>query len=212
MKALNKIKRIKRYLDRILNVPDFPGITSSSWVSDTARVYNPNNLIMQEDTKIGDGSVIMNVNAKFIMKAHSAGALELLVITGNHPNVVGRFYRSITEADKAKLDVNNEYDKDVIVEEDVWIGSRVTLLNGVHIGRGAIIGAGSVVRNKIPPYAIVTGNPAKIIGFKFTPLETIEHEKVLYPENQRLSLETLEKNYKKYFSSRLNDIKQFTKL
>lgn len=53
--------------------------------------------------------------------------------------------------------------KPVIIDDDVWIGGRVTILPGVHVGKGVVIGAGSVVTKDIPEYAIVAGNPAKII-------------------------------------------------
>ena len=56
------------------------------------------------------------------------------------------------------------------------------------------------------------GNPAKVVGFTFTPKEIIEHEQALYPENERIPLETLEKNYRKYFLNRLKEIKQHTLL
>lgn len=54
----------------------------------------------------------------------------------------------------------------VIIENDVWIGGRVTILPGVHIGNGSIVGAGAVVTKDIPDYAIVGGNPAKIIRYR----------------------------------------------
>ena len=50
----------------------------------------------------------------------------------------------------------------VIIGNDVWIGSRVTILPGVHIGNGVVIGASSVVTKDIPDYAVVGGNPAKV--------------------------------------------------
>ena len=57
--------------------------------------------------------------------------------------------------------VNN--DKKVIIEDDVWIGEMVSILPGVTIGKGSIIGAGSVVTRDIPKYSIVVGNPARVI-------------------------------------------------
>ena len=51
----------------------------------------------------------------------------------------------------------------VIIEDDVWIGARVIILKGVHIKKGAIIGAGSVVTKDVLEYEIVAGNPAKLI-------------------------------------------------
>ena len=56
----------------------------------------------------------------------------------------------------------------ILVKDDVWIGENVLILSGVTIGKGAVIAAGSVVVKDIPPYAIVGGNPAKIIKFRFS--------------------------------------------
>lgn len=52
----------------------------------------------------------------------------------------------------------------ITVEDDVWFGAKVTILDGVTIGRGSVIGAGAVVTRSIPPYSIAVGVPAKIIG------------------------------------------------
>lgn len=62
----------------------------------------------------------------------------------------------------------------IIIEEDVWIGSKVVILSGVTIGRGSVIGAGSVVTKDIPRYMIAVGNPAKVIRRRFTE-ETITY-------------------------------------
>lgn len=51
----------------------------------------------------------------------------------------------------------------ITLEDDVWVGSDVTFLDGVHVGRGSVIGAGSLVRGAIPPYSIAVGVPAKVI-------------------------------------------------
>lgn len=63
---------------------------------------------------------------------------------------------------------------DTVVGNDVWIGQNVTVLPGVHIGDGAIIGANSVVSKDVPPYHIVGGNPVKIIRKRFDD-ETIDY-------------------------------------
>lgn len=55
----------------------------------------------------------------------------------------------------------------VIIENDVWIGQNCLIMGGVTIHNGAVVGARSVVTKDVPPYAIVGGNPAKIIGYRF---------------------------------------------
>ena len=54
-----------------------------------------------------------------------------------------------------------------VIENDVWIGQNATILPGVHIGDGAIIGANSVVASDVEPYSIVVGNPVKLIRYRF---------------------------------------------
>ena len=56
---------------------------------------------------------------------------------------------------------------EVVIGNDVWIGRSAIVLGGVSIGDGAVIGAGSVVTKNVPPYAIVAGNPARIIRYRF---------------------------------------------
>lgn len=51
----------------------------------------------------------------------------------------------------------------IVIDDDVWIGGHVVVLPGVRIGTGAIIAAGSVVTSDVPPFAVVGGNPARIL-------------------------------------------------
>lgn len=55
------------------------------------------------------------------------------------------------------------------IEDDVWIGANSVILSGVTIGRGSIIGAGSIVTKNVPRYSIAAGNPAKVIKSRFHP-------------------------------------------
>ena len=185
----------------------FGYIDKTSFVRLPSIIKGIQNVYLYENTHLLSNSLILATRAKFIMKKNSGAAEGLTVVCGNHFSKVGRTFMSITDAEKSK-----ELDKDIIVEEDVWLATNVTLLSGVVVGRGAAVGSGSVVRRPVPPYAVVFGNPAKVVGFKFTPEEVIEHEKVLYPEEERLPLELLEKNYKKFFLDRLPEIKSFTRI
>jgi virginiamycin A acetyltransferase len=56
----------------------------------------------------------------------------------------------------------------IIIENDVWIGAQSTIMSGVKISNGSIIAANSVVTKDVPPYAIVAGNPAVIVKYRFT--------------------------------------------
>ena len=55
----------------------------------------------------------------------------------------------------------------IVIGNDVWIGAYATILGGVKIGNGAVIGAGAVVAKDVPPYAVVVGNPAKVVKYRF---------------------------------------------
>ena len=71
----------------------------------------------------------------------------------------------------------------IAIEDDVFIGARAIILKGVCIGKGAIIGAGAVVTKNVAPYAIVAGNPAKVIGDSRgkTSVEQSSHQKKILP-------------------------------
>lgn len=56
---------------------------------------------------------------------------------------------------------------DIFVGDDVWIGLNAIILSGVHIGQGAVIAAGAVVTKDVPPYAVVAGNPARVVKKRF---------------------------------------------
>ena len=56
-----------------------------------------------------------------------------------------------------------------VIGHDVWIGHRALILSGARVGHGAVIGAGSVVHGKVPPYAVVSGNPAEVLFYRFPP-------------------------------------------
>lgn len=112
---------------------------------------------------------------------------EVVVLGGNHRiDFRGRFMNAVTEAEKRPQD-----DRDVIIEDDVWVGCRAIILHGVTVGRGAVIAAGAVVTKSVPPYAIVGGVPAKVIRFRWDVDGILEHEQVLYPSEKRLARDIL---------------------
>lgn len=69
--------------------------------------------------------------------------------------------------------------EECIIEDDVWIGSRVIVLKGVRIGRGAVIAAGAVVTRDVPPYTIMGGVPARPIRQRFDEYAQKKHDAYL---------------------------------
>lgn len=183
----------------------FAEIGENSFVLPPSNVADKRKIFLGDHVNIDGDNILYVTGGKFIMKDYSGAAVGLTVITGNHVVGVGEFIK-----DRGN---GNLKEKDIIVEENVWLAANVTLLSGSYIGRESIIGAGCVIRGqKVPPYAIVVGNPAKVVGFKFSPEDVIEHEKLRYEENDRLPIELLNQNYKKYFLDRLDSIKRTTNL
>ena len=145
------------------------------------------NIFIGDNVSLGGSSFLSTPNAKIVFKGDTAVAHHLTIHTGNHSRVVGSFVTGISENNKPR-----GFDKDVIIEKDVWIGANVTILAGVHVGRGATIAAGAVVNKDVPPYSIVGGVPAKVTKLYWTKEEILEHERCLYHENERLSREILD--------------------
>lgn len=109
------------------------------------------------DRKLGNNSGIgTNANiAKYTYIGNDVMmGMDVLTITFNHK------YKDVNIPMRLQ-GFSDHYP--IIIEDDVWIGSRVIILPGVRIGKGAIIGAGAVVTSDVEPYSIVGGVPAKIL-------------------------------------------------
>lgn len=198
MSILKGTYRLFRFVGSFYQTRKFPNAHPTAVVPVSTHVYNVNNIILGERVSIGPNSEIMNPRARFIMKKWSFTARELLVVDGNHMSIVGIPLIDVRDEDKDRLDVDNEYNKDIVVEEDVWIGARVTLCAGCHINRGSIIAAGAVVTKELPPYSVCGGVPARFIKFKWTIEEILEHETKLYNKEERYTREQLEELFSKY--------------
>lgn len=157
------------------------------------ELVNPKNIYLGPNVAIGPNATLSALNAKFICKGHTAIAENLTVHTGDHARIPGMYMTSINESIKPA-----GYDYDVIIEEDVWIGTNVTILCDVTIGRGVTVAAGAVVTKSMPPYCICGGVPAKVIKFYWSIDQILEHESNLYPADQRYTREQLEEIMNKY--------------
>ena len=77
------------------------------------------------------------------------------------------FYTNLPQRDREKV-LAPEPPQEINIGNDVWIGERAMILNGVTIGDGAVIGAGAVVTKDIPPYAVAAGVPARVVKYRFS--------------------------------------------
>lgn len=145
------------------------------------------NIYISNDVRIARYAVIYSTEAKVFIGPKTGIAPYLKIISGNHRfDKIGHF---VFDGDYEK---NAGDDKDVILEGDHWIGINVTILSGVIVGRGSIIAAGAVLTKSVPPYSIVGGIPAKVLKYRFSIDECIEHERKLYPADKRFTREQLE--------------------
>ena len=134
-------------------VGDFTYIADSEFESHVTHLYPWNN----------DRLVI----GKF---CQIAAGVEFVMNGANHQmNAVSTFpFYTLAGWDmKAPAPADMPLKGDTIIGNDVWIGQNATILPGVHIGDGAIIGASSVVSSDVEPYTIVAGNPAQFIRKRF---------------------------------------------
>jgi acetyltransferase-like isoleucine patch superfamily enzyme len=142
------------------------------------------NSVIHSTSKIESGSTVVNVKMdKYSFCGYDCELINCqigsfcsiangVIIGGaNHPtswvSTSPVFYMGRDSVKKKFSHHQRDLDKTTIVENDVWIGSRVIIKQGVRIGTGAVIGMGSVVTKDVDPYCIVVGTPAKMIRKRF---------------------------------------------
>lgn len=129
-------------------------------IGDNSSVWGPNTIVTAKINKVSIGkfcSIARNVSIQEYN--HKIDTLSTYHINAN----------LLSQPISKDLYSNGS----ISIGNDVWIGAGAVILSGVTIGNGAVIGANSVVTKDIPPFAIVGGNPTKIIKFRFSD-ETIK--------------------------------------
>lgn len=120
-----------------------------------AEIGNAQNFKIDETSHLKSGTFIEAQGGVTIGRYFHVGR-GLTIFSGNHDYESSE---SIPYGSKSIL-------KPVVIEDFVWCGANVTILPGVKIGEGAIIGAGSIVVKDVPKYAVVAGNPAKVLKYR----------------------------------------------
>lgn len=172
------------------------------------------NVIIGKNCRISSGCTIGDntyinyntvIDAKVKIGKFCSIAPNVYIAPGNHtysyltthPILYDKFWQK-----RLNIPISNMQDKkkETVIGNDVWIGVNATILEGIKIGNGAIVGASSVVTKDVEEYAIVVGNPAKKIKYRFEE-EEIRKLKELEPWwDRKLAELDIEKmrNIKKY--------------
>jgi acetyltransferase-like isoleucine patch superfamily enzyme len=127
-------------------------IGKNCWIEEYSRITTHGG-----DVEIGDGS---SVNDFTVIRGGGGVRIGNCVRIGPHCVLIGASHKY----DRTDIPIGEQglTLQPVIVEDGVWIGANCTVLCGVTVGEGSIIGAGSVVTRSIPPYTVAVGNPAKV--------------------------------------------------
>lgn len=157
---------------------------------------NPSHIFLQDFTLVQPGCRFIIHTGNVYIGKWSSLSCNCIVVTGNHVPTVGINQRLL-----ARTHINDR-ESDIHIDEDCWVGVRVTILSGTHLRRGSVVGANSLLNKEYPPYAVLVGSPARIIASKFTIDQIMKHESLLYPEEERFTRTELEDIFNKYYSDK----------
>ena len=162
---------VKYFLARFLKKLRLSAIRNSK-IDKTSKVESGSQIVnssMDRYSYCGYDCEIINTNiGSFCSIANSViigGAMHATNWVSTSPV----FYKGRDSVRKKFSEYSRPNDLKTFIGNDVWIGQGVFIKQGISVGTGAVIGMGAVVTKDVPPYAIVGGNPAKIIRYRFSP-------------------------------------------
>ncbi|WP_238915958.1 CatB-related O-acetyltransferase [Clostridium sp. YIM B02555] len=172
---------------------------------------------------IKNGHVIIGKNTYGQINIHSSGNINEYLCIGSNCSISGysdfllggeHNYKCITMYPYKVRKFNYLFEAltkgPLIIDDEVWIGDKALILSGVHIGKGAIVAAGSVVVHDVPPYAIVGGNPAKVIKYRFS--STIINKIMsINLSEMNISIEDIEYLYKNITEENVDELVEYFK-
>lgn len=145
-----------------------------------AVVSAPHRLVIGDDVSIGPWSIV-----------EVDGEIGDFTLIGQAVQVVGRDDHAFDEVGTPVSESTWSGDRPatprdaVRIGRDVWVGGGSVVLSGVSIGEGSIVGAGSVVTEDVPPYAIAVGSPARVVRRRFDAADAARHSRALDERAQR---------------------------
>ena len=165
---------IKKAIDRCIRKYE---LTLFNTIGDSVYIgrnctFTHKTISIKDHVYIGNNCVIQSAHGNIKIGNHVMFGPGVNLHGGNH--VMDRIGVYMDQVQKKFGD-----DPDLIVEDDVWVGANAIILGGITIGRGSVIGAGTIVTKSVPPYSVVAGNPGKVIRKRFSEDQIEKHEKML---------------------------------
>ena len=192
---LRRLRLFRSYLiSSFILKKEFASFGRHSCLEYPCHIECPKNVSVEDNVNVRYGLHIINSKTEHvIIKRNTTLAPNVTIVTNNHVATVGIPVFLLTSSHV------NDKSTDVVIEEDCWVGTGAKLLSGSRLGRGCIVGAGSIVTKEVPPYAVVVGIPAKIIAVRFTMEQIMEHENILYKEKERFSASSVKQLFEVYY-------------
>lgn len=163
------LRQIEKYIDRRLKAPKMLiGYLDSSgnWrsrtrISDTAFIYHPERIVIEDNVFVGHYTIIDGTAGVEIGEGSQFAAWSGVFSHSSHIAIrlYGRHYLEVPEHEKKGYQLEQ-----VKIGKYVFIGAGSLIFPGVTIGDGALVNAGSIVKEDVRPFEIVSGNPAVVVG------------------------------------------------
>lgn len=148
---------------------------NDSFINNPLEIANPYNIYIGDKVRLRDRVRLVPVNNSHIYFGNNIGTQNSLTIIsgsnvyiGNNVAIAGNCFISAGSHGMDPLSESPYGEqlytgKEIVINDNVWIGQNVSIMSGVNIGKYSIIGAGSVVTKSIPEFSIAVGNPAKVV-------------------------------------------------
>ena len=176
--CVTKMGSLGLYLKREYQKSCFKKIGKGTYIGKNC-IFTPKNIEIGDDTYIGPNCVFQSSYGTIQIGSHVMFGPGVHIHGGNHRfNEIGRYIKD------ASLKRQGD-DGKIVIEEDCWIGANAIILSNVTIGKGTVIGAGSIVTKDVPQYSIYTGAPACKVRERFSKNDLERHIRQLenYEEN-----------------------------
>lgn len=167
---LNKFFRIFGYIKKLKILEKIKKVGYNFQFDYRSEILTPRSIEIGNNVFIGD---FAHIAADLRIGNNSIFGSGLTISGGDHLFAVkGKSIRFLSAP-------NRENVRRIIIEDEVWCGSNVTILRGVRVGIGSVIGAGSVVSRDVPPFTLNVGNPCHPIKILFSDDVLQEHLRIL---------------------------------